>query len=268
MTSRTRAVIPVHYAGGPADMRGVSRVGAAPRPDGDRRRRACVETVAAGEKIGTTADFTCFSFYATKNLTTGEGGMLTTASEKAAAFARTAALHGMSRDAWQRYAPGGSPHYDVVMPGFKYNMMDLQAAIGLRQLARSRMHARREAVWQIYDEGLADLPLTLPAPVAASDVHARHLYTVLVGDDAGVTRDQLIERLRAQGIATSVHFRAVHLHSYYAHRFGLVRGMFPNAERVSDHVVSLPLWGGMSNDAAWTVVGAIRAALAPARSAA
>ena len=155
------------------------------------------------------------------------------------------------------------------MPGFKYNMMDLQAAIGLRQLARvaDRLR-RREAVWQIYDEGLADLPLTLPAPVAASDVHARHLYTVLVGDDAGVTRDQLIERLRAQGIATSVHFRAVHLHSYYAHRFGLVRGMFPNAERVSDHVVSLPLWGGMSNDAAWTVVGAIRAALAPARSAA
>jgi dTDP-4-amino-4,6-dideoxygalactose transaminase len=149
----------------------------------------------------------------------------------------------MSRDAWARYAPGGSPHYDVAMPGFKYNMMDLQAAIGLRQLARiGTMHARREAICARYDDGLADLPLFRPAPPAAGTVHARHLYPVLVDASAcGVSRDALQQRLREAGVDTSIHFRAVHLHSYYRDRFGFTRGMFPHAEAVSDSTLSLPL---------------------------
>ena len=269
VTPNTRAIIPVHFAGRPANMRAMRTLGQTRQLTVIEDAAHAVETVAAGEKVGTTADFSCFSFYATKNLTTGEGGMLTTASESGANEARIASLHGMSRDAWKRYATGGSPHYDVVMPGYKYNMMDLQAAIGLRQLARLHDRLRRrEAIWRIYDDGLADLPLILPAPVAAGDVHARHLYTVLVSDNAGLTRDDLIERLRAKGIATSVHFRALHLHSYYAERFGFVRGMFPVAERVSDRVLSLPLSGAMSNDAAWAVVRAIRDAFNGARSAA
>jgi dTDP-4-amino-4,6-dideoxygalactose transaminase len=269
VTSNTRAIIPVHFAGRPANMRAIRTLGQTRQLTVIEDAAHAVETVAAGEKVGTTADFSCFSFYATKNLTTGEGGMLTTASESAANDARVASLHGMSRDAWKRYATGGSPHYDVVMPGYKYNMMDLQAAIGLRQLARLHDRLRRrEAIWRIYDEGLSDLPLTLPAPVAAGDVHARHLYTVLVGDEAGLTRDDLIDRLRAKGIATSVHFRALHLHSYYAERFALGRGMFPVAERISDRVLSLPLSGAMSNDAAWAVVRAMRDAFSGARSAA
>ena len=266
MTSRTRAVVPVHFGGRPVDV-------AAFRALADRHRVAliedaahAVEAVSAGRKIGATADFTCFSFYATKNLTTGEGGMLTTSSDAAAAFVRTASQHGISRDGWSRYRATGAPHYEVLFPGYKYNMMDLQAAIGLHQLAglATRM-TRRAAVWAIYDEGLADLPLARPAPVPAGDVHARHLYSVLVSPDSGWTRDALMTHLAAEGIATSLHFQALHLQPYYRERYHFTRGMFPVAEQVSDQVMSLPLGGGMTDDEAWTVVGALRRAI-PGRS--
>ncbi len=219
----------------------------------------CVEGWCDGAKIGATADLTCFSFYATKNLTTGEGGMLTTNSGQWAADARVASLHGMSRDAWSRYARTGTAHYDVVMPGFKYNMPDLLAAIGLHQLARLEAHLRRrEAIWRRYDEAFADLPLTRPAPVAAGDRHARHLYTVLVEPDSGWERDALAAALRESGIATSIHFRALHLFSYYANRFGLRRGMFPASERVSDRTLSLPLSPAMPDEDVEAVVTAVR----------
>jgi len=257
VTSRTRALIPVHYAGRPVDV-------AAFRAIADRRSLTliedaahCVEGVAASRKIGSTADFTCFSFYATKNLTTGEGGMVTTADSDAAAFIRTASLHGLSRDAWKRYAPGGSAHYDVVMPGFKYNMMDLQAAIGLHQLARiESMYARRSTIWSRYDAALAGLPLRLPVPVPAGDRHARHLYTVLVDEAAGISRDRLQEQLTERGISTSIHFRALHLHPYYQERFGFTRGMFPVAEALSDTTLSLPLSAAMTDDSVDRVIEA------------
>jgi dTDP-4-amino-4,6-dideoxygalactose transaminase len=267
VTRNTRAIIPVHYAGRPADVRAFRAI--ANRHDLVVIEDAAhaVETVANGEKIGTTADFSCFSFYATKNLTTGEGGMLTTSSTAGAEYARIAALHGMSRNAWNRYGKGGSPHYDVVMPGFKYNMMDLQAAIGLHQLARlKRMLARREAIWSLYDEALAGLPIIRPEPAAAGDVHARHLYTILVTPDSGWTRDALAAVMAEQGIVTSIHFRALHLHPYYQERFGLKRGMFPNAEFVSDHTLSLPLSGGMTDAEAGRVIEVLRGLLARRRS--
>jgi dTDP-4-amino-4,6-dideoxygalactose transaminase len=247
ITPRTRAVVPVHFAGRPVDVAAfrelAARAGLALVEDAAH----CVEGVSGGRKIGAAADFTAFSFYATKNLTTGEGGMVTTASEAAAARMRTAALHGMSRDAWARHATGGSAHYDVVLPGFKYNMTDLQAAIGLHQLARlPAMQARRTSLWQRYDAALADLPVTRPAPVDPRDVHARHLYTILV-DPArcGWTRDAVLAELKRRGVHASIHFRAVHLHSYYRERFGLARGMFPHAELASDQILSLPFSSAM-----------------------
>lgn len=259
ITSRTRALLPVHYAGRPVETAAFRTLATRHGLTLIEDAAHAVEAVAAGRKVGSTADYTCFSFYATKNLTTGEGGMLTTASDEGARFARIAALHGMSRDGWARYGPSGSPHYDVVMPGFKYNMMDLQAAIGLKQLARldDRL-ARREAIWRIYDEGLADLPIARPAPVRAGDVHARHLYTILVTGETGWSRDGLVASLSARGISTSIHFRAVHLHPYYAARFGFVRGQFPVAERVSDSTISLPLSAAMSDDSALRVVTTLR----------
>lgn len=259
VTAHTRAIIPVHYAGRPVDVRAFRALATGRNLVVIEDAAHAVETIAAGEKVGTTADFSCFSFYATKNLTTGEGGMLTTASARDAEFARTAALHGMSRNAWNRYGTGGSPHYDVVMPGYKYNMMDLQAAIGLHQLAGLHQRLeRREAIWALYDEALADLPLTRPAPVAHGDRHARHLYTVLVNPDSGWTRDGLVAALADAGITTSIHFRALHLHPYYADRFGYTRGMFPNAELVSDRTLSLPLSGGMTTAAAGRVIDVLR----------
>jgi dTDP-4-amino-4,6-dideoxygalactose transaminase len=258
LTDRTRVIMPVHYAGRPADMDAFLSIAQACGLRTIEDAAHCVEGAIDGRRVGSIGDFTCFSFYATKNLTTGEGGMVTTGDEQAASFMRTASLHGMSRDGWSRYAPGGSPHYDVVTAGFKYNMMDLQAAIGLHQLARiDIMHARRAAICARYDEELAGLPLTLPAPTDAGVVHARHLYPVLIDEAAaGMSRDTLHARLRAHGISTSVHFRAVHLHPYYQERFGFRRGMFPIAESVSDTTLSLPLSAGMTETAVDRVIEA------------
>jgi dTDP-4-amino-4,6-dideoxygalactose transaminase len=264
VTPRTRAVLPVHFGGRPVDVRAF-----------DRLARRCgltliedaahaVEAVAAGRRIGTTANFTCFSFYATKNLTTGEGGMVTTDSAEAAARIRTAALHGLSRDAWRRYETGGAAHYDVTMAGFKYNMMDLQAAIGLRQLDRlDAMHDRRESIWRRYDEALADLPLTRPALPDAGMVHARHLYTILVEKErCGWSRDALQAALAADGIGTAIHFTALHLHSYYQQRFGLRRGQFPRAEYISDRTLSLPLSASLTDNEVERVIATVQGLIA------
>ena len=248
-TPRTRVLLPVHFAGRPVDPRladlaaerGVHVVDDAAH---------CVEGVSAGRKVGTLADMTCFSFYATKNLTTGEGGMVTTQSAEHAEWIRTASLHGMSRDAWARYGPRASHGYEVVLPGYKYNMMDLQAAIGLHQLDRLDGHlARRDALWRRYESGLADLALGCPSPVTAGDRHARHLFTILVDERAtGFTRDALRDALAERGIATSVHFRALHLEPYYAKRFGVARGVLPRAEWISDRTLSLPFSASLVDD--------------------
>ncbi|WP_291990145.1 DegT/DnrJ/EryC1/StrS aminotransferase family protein [Luteitalea sp.] len=247
LTPRTRVLLPVHHAGRPADPLAFRALA-----DGHGLRVVedaahCVDASVDGQRIGTIADFTAFSFYSTKNLATGEGGMVTTASADDADWMRVAALHGLSRDAWARYAPGAPAQYDVVMAGFKYNMMDLQAALGLAQLARlAEMQAHRARLWDRYESGLRALPLGRPAPMPAGWTHARHLYTVMVEPDrCGWTRDALQAALGREGIGTSVHFRALHLHSYYAQRFSLARGMFPNAEHHSDHALSLPFWSGM-----------------------
>jgi dTDP-4-amino-4,6-dideoxygalactose transaminase len=266
ITARTRALLPVHYAGRPADVltfrQLADRHGAWLIEDAAH----CIEGRAGDAKIGVTADLTCFSFYATKNLTTGEGGMLTTSRDDWASFARVASLHGMSRGGWARAAHEKSPHYDVVMPGFKYNMMDLQAAIGLHQLARlDEQLRRREAIWRAYDEAFAELPVTRPAPVFPGDVHARHLYTILVGPESRWSRDALMAALQNDGISTSVHFRALHLHPYYAERFDLRPGLFPVAEMVSERTLSLPLSAGMTDEQVERVTTAVRRMLLRAR---
>lgn len=263
VSSRTRALIPVHYGGRPADMRALEAIA---------RRRGigliedaahCVEGVESGRKIGSIADFTCFSFYATKNLTTGEGGMVTTADRAAADRMRMASLHGLDRDAWARAVPGARSGYEVRMAGFKYNMMDLQAAIGLHQLARIQsMHQRRAALSARYDAGLAALPLVRMAPPARDMVHAHHLYPVLVDPRvAGLTRADLQERLRDRGIATSVHFPALHLQPFYRERFGFQPGMFPVAERVAAETLSLPLSPALGDDDIDRVIEAVHDAL-------
>jgi dTDP-4-amino-4,6-dideoxygalactose transaminase len=259
ITARTRAVIPVHYAGLPADVHAIRQL-TAPRGIVMIEDAAhCIEGVAAGEKVGAIGDFTCFSFYATKNVTTGEGGMVTTASADAAERIRIASLHGMSRAAWSRHQTTRPSRYDVAMPGFKYNMPDLQAAIGLHQLARvSANHARRAQIAGTYDAAFADLPVRRFAPPARGSVHAHHLYTVLIDEASGRSRDAVADALADAGVASSVHFQAVHLHSYYRDRFGFSRGMYPAAEHIADNVLSLPLSPALSDAQVDQVVEAFR----------
>jgi dTDP-4-amino-4,6-dideoxygalactose transaminase len=266
ITPRTAALLPVHFGGRPAPMARLGRLAA-------RHGLVLVDDAAhafgaaAGpRRIGAAADLTAFSFHAVKNITTGEGGMVMTDRADWAERIRVMALHGMSRDAWARYGGRGAAHYEVVEAGFKYNMMDIQAAIGLQQLARiDASQAHRARLWRRYDAELSDLPLTRPASPTQRDdgepepAHAYHLYTILV-DEAlcGWTRDDLAAALRERGVATSIHFRALHLHRYYAERFGLRRGMFPNAEFVSDRTLSLPLSAGIDDPHVDRVVTVLR----------
>src|SRR5262245_44816924 len=259
ISPRTRAVLPVHYAGRPVDAAGfrslADREGLVVVEDAAH----AVEAIAGERKVGAIADMTCFSFYATKNLTTGEGGMVTTNNDDWATLIRIASLHGLSRDAWARYAGTAPMRYEVVLAGFKYNMTDLQAALGIHQLAALEERlVRRAAISRRYDQGLAGLPLELSAPVRSTDRHARHLYTVLVDEDqCGHTRDALQMALYERGIATSVHFDAVHLQPYYRDRFGFEPGMCPVAERIAETTLSLPLSAGMSDESVDIVIAAL-----------
>jgi dTDP-4-amino-4,6-dideoxygalactose transaminase len=243
ITSRTKAIVPVHFAGRPCDMDALL-------PLVERHPLVMIEDCAhaieteyRGRKAGTFGDFGCFSFYVTKNVVTGEGGMVVARRQADAARIRVLGLHGMSKDAWKRFSDEGYKHYQVVEAGFKYNMMDLQAAIGLHQLERveSMWHRRREILSR-FDEQLADLPITLPAPPAPDTRHGLHLYTILV-DPArtGIERDAFLDAMTAHNIGVGVHYVALPEHPYYRDRFGWRPEDFPNATRVGRTTVSIPL---------------------------
>ena len=260
ITPRTRAIVPVHFAGRPCDM-------AALRAIADQYGLALVEDAAhaleatiGGRHCGTFGDFGCFSFYVTKSLTTVEGGMVVARNPRAADRVKTLALHGMSADAWRRYSDEGFIHYDVVEPGFKYNLTDLAASIGLHQLTGVEARwARRQVLWRFYERELADLPLILPAPPAPDTRHALHLFTCLVDDRrTSITRDQVLGRLHALRIGGGVHYRPVHQHPWYQRSYGARTGSLPNAEWIGARTLSLPLTGGMSDADAADVVRALR----------
>jgi dTDP-4-amino-4,6-dideoxygalactose transaminase len=265
VTSRTRAVVPVHLYGRPCDMDAVltfaERHGLVVVEDAAH----AVEAVYRGRKIGTLGHLTCFSFYVTKNMTTGEGGMITTGDVAMAEKLKTYALHGMSGDAWKRFSADGYRHYEVIFPGFKYNMTDLQASIGLHQLAKvDGWLARRNVIWRRYNDAFADLPVGRPAPDANDCKHARHLYTVLVdAARTGCTRDEFMQRLHDMGIGSGVHYRAVHLHQYYRERFGYRPADFPAASWLSERTLSLPLSAKLSDADVDDVIRAVRLACGP-----
>ena len=260
---RTRAIMPVHFAGRGCDM---ERILAIARPRGIKiieDAAHAVETVCEGRKVGVIGDATSFSFYVTKNVMTGEGGMLTTDHDDWAERIRTASLHGLSLDAWKRYAGSGFKHYEVLLPGFKYNMMDLQAAIGIHQLARVEAQAAvRRRIWSSYDEAFADLPAERPAPEGPGSIHARHLYTLLLDlERLRVDRDAVLEALKREGIGTGVHFIALHLHPYYRERFSLRPEEFPAATEISRRTLSLPLSARLTEADVADVVAAVRKVL-------
>lgn len=263
VTSRTRAIIPVHFAGRPANMDRISEIASRQGAVVIEDCAHAVEATYHGAKVGTIGDFGCFSFYATKNLTTGEGGMILTGSEASAARLKVLALHGLSKDAWSRYSDKGFRHYQVVDAGFKYNMMDLQAAIGLHQLERIEANwLRRQEVWERYVDAFDRSGLGLPAPAEADTRHALHLFTVLVGDgQTGVERDAFLDRMTAEGIGVGVHYMSIAEHPYYRERFGWTPAMFPEAMTIGRQTVSLPLSAALSDEDVADVIEAVRRAV-------
>lgn len=243
ITPCTRAILPVHFAGRPCEMDAIMAIA---QRHGLLVIEDCahaIETEYHGRKAGTFGDFGCFSFYATKNVVTGEGGMILGRDEEQVARARVLALHGMSKDAWHRFGDKGYRHYQVVECGFKYNMMDLQAAIGIHQLARvEKMWQRRREIWARYQAAFADAPIGLPAAPAADTRHAFHLYTVMIDEaQAGVDRDTFLDRMNGARVGTGVHYLSVAEHPYYQQRFGWRPERWPEAMRLGRRTVSLPL---------------------------
>jgi dTDP-4-amino-4,6-dideoxygalactose transaminase len=263
ITPRTRAIIPVHLYGRACDMDAIMDIAKRHNLIVIEDAAHAIETRYKGRQVGTIGDLGTFSFYVTKNMATGEGGMVTTDNADYAAKIKMYGLHGMSKDAWKRFSDDGYKHYQIVYPGFKYNMMDLQAAIGIHQLKKiDGWLPRRDAIWQCYNEAFADLPIELPAPDEHGNIHARHLYTPLIdAQRCGITRDEFLQRMHALNIGTGVHYIGVHLHPYYQERFKFAANDFPNATYISERTVSLPLSPKLSDEDVTDVVGAVRMAL-------
>ncbi len=259
ITKRTKAILPVHFAGLPCDMNALMKLAKAHRLHVIEDCAHAIETEYRGRKAGTFGALGCFSFYATKNLTTAEGGMVLAKNEALADKLKRLALHGMSKDAWKRYSDSGYLHYDVVDLGYKYNMTDLQAAIGLPQLRRLEKNwKRRRSLWKKYQEAFADLPVDLPAEPLSHERHAYHLYTPLVRKDSKRSRDQVLAALTAENIGVGVHYRALCDHPYYRTTLGWKRKDVPVAAGIGDGTISLPLSPALSDRDVDDVIAAFR----------
>jgi dTDP-4-amino-4,6-dideoxygalactose transaminase len=259
ITSKTKAIIPVHFAGRPCNMDAIMDIAKRKNLKVIEDCAHAIETEYHGKKVGTFGDLGCFSFYVTKNIVTGEGGMVITDNEQYANKIKILALHGMSTDAWKRFSDEGYKHYQVVYAGFKYNMMDLQAAIGIHQLSRIDKYWKlRQTIWNRYNDAFKDLPVFIPAPVEPNTRHAYHLYTILLDiDKLNISRDKFLEEMTKRNIGVGVHYIALHLHPYYQQNFGYKKGVFPNAECISERTTSLPLSAKLTDSDVKDVINAI-----------
>jgi dTDP-4-amino-4,6-dideoxygalactose transaminase len=264
ITPLTKAIIPVHFAGRSADMK---RLLALAKQNGLKVMEDAAHalpTTCDGRLIGTLeSDVTVFSFYANKTITTGEGGMLVTRDPELAKRARVMRLHGINRDAFDRFtSKSPSWYYEIVAPGFKYNMTDIAASMGIHQLKKANTFQQKRAhIAALYDEALAGLPILLPPHATAGDVHSWHLYVTQLTDRAQVSRDVFIERLFEQGIGCSVHYIPLHLQPYWRDTYKLTPEMFPVSQRVFERTVSLPLYTRMTDADVARVVTAFKVAL-------
>jgi dTDP-4-amino-4,6-dideoxygalactose transaminase len=260
LTAKTKAIIPVHIGGQPCDMERILEIARI-------HNLAVVEDAAhalparyRGEMIGTVGDITCFSFYATKTITTGEGGMATTENPEWAERMRIMSLHGISRDAWKRYTAEGSWYYEILYPGFKYNLTDVAAALGVQQLRKAdRFWELRQRCARLYNAGFKDVP-EITVPYVQPDVqHAWHLYVIQLNlEQLGASRNAFIELLKRENIGTSVHFIPLHLHPYYRDTFGYRPEDFPNASSVFERIVSLPIYPKMTDGDIQRVIESVK----------
>jgi dTDP-4-amino-4,6-dideoxygalactose transaminase len=261
ITPRTKVIIPVHYAGLAADMPALLALAAKHGLKVVEDAAHALPTTSAGALVGTLAsDATVFSFYANKSITTGEGGMLVTRDAALAQRAKVMRLHGMNRDAFDRFtAKVPSWYYEVVAPGFKYNLTDIAAALGLQQLKRAHAFQQRRAqLAALYDAALAGLPVITPPRAPAGELHAWHLYVLRLDEGAGIARDAFIERLFEAGIGCSVHYIPLHLHPYWRDRYGLQAQSFPHSQHAYEQMVSLPLYTRMTEADVMRVADSIR----------
>ena len=263
ITEKTRALLPVHFAGRPCQMDALCAIA---ERHGLKLIEDCAHAIEAeyqGRKTGTFGDFGCFSFYVTKNLVTGEGGMVLAKREEDASYIKMLALHGMSKDAWKRFGDEGYKHYEVVAAGYKYNMMDLQAAIGLHQLHRIEENwCKRERIWNQYNKAFADFPITLPPEFEPGTRHALHLYTILINPEGTkMSRDKFLDVMTRLGIGVGVHYLSIPEHPFYRSTFNWQPQDYPHAMRVGRQTVSLPLSPKLTDEDVQDVIEGVRKAL-------
>jgi len=260
ITSKTKAILPVHFAGRPCNMDALGEIVQEYNLTLIEDCAHAIETEYKGQKAGTFGDFGCFSFYVTKNIVTGEGGMVLCRREEDAARIKMLALHGMSKDAWKRFGDEGYKHYYVLECGFKYNMMDLQGAIGIHQLQRVELYwRRRQEIWQRYNEAFAGLPIGLPAEPEPDTRHAYHLYTILIGETkVAISRDEFLGAMTANNIGVGVHYLSIPEHPYYQETFGWKPEDYPEAMRIGRQTVSLPLSAKLTDEDVDDVIMAVK----------
>ncbi len=263
ITSRTRAILPVHFAGRPCEMDVIMAIAAKHKLIVIEDCAHAIEAEWHGKPVGTFGDYGCFSFYVTKNIVTGEGGMVLAKTPEKISKIKILSLHGMSKDAWHRFGDEGYKHYFVTEPGFKYNMMDLQAAIGIHQLARIEgVWTRRRKLWALYQQEFADLPIRLPTESDKKSRHGYHLFTIQIDEtQANIDRDEFLSAMTATNIGVGVHYLCIAEHPYYQEAYGWRPDDFPVAKRVGRQTVSLPFAPHLSNADVERIVEVVRDAL-------
>lgn len=264
ITSRTKVVVPVHFAGLSCDMNPIIDLAKEHNIKIVEDAAHALPAIYQNKMIGTLdTDFTVFSFYANKTMTTGEGGMVVTRNQELAKHCCVMRLHGISRDAFDRYTSTKPAwFYEVVAPGYKYNMPDISAAMGIHQLKRlPGFLSKRNEIAKFYHKELSGLPLELPALAPEGDQHAWHLYPIKLKSESGINRDVFIEKMAELGVGCSVHFIPLHLHPYWRDTYNLTSGMFQIAQKLFEQEVSLPLYTKMTNEDQMRVVATVRRVL-------
>lgn len=263
ITSKTKAILIVHFAGRPCEMEEITSLAKSHDLKLIEDCAHAIETRWHGKPAGTIGDFGCFSFYVTKNIVTGEGGMAFAKNVADIDRIKILALHGMSKDAWKRFGDSGYKHYQVVEAGFKYNMMDLQAAIGIHQLSRvEQSWQRREEIWRYYQSEFADCAAEIPLEPAENTRHAYHLYTINVDErECRISRDDFLDKLAQKNIGAGVHYTSIPSHQYYAKQFGWRPEDYPHAQKFGETTVSLPLSAALSDDDVTRIAKAVKKAL-------
>lgn len=265
ITPKTKAILPVHFAGLACDMEPILAIAKKHNLKVIEDAAHALPTIYNGKKIGTLgSDVTVYSFYATKTITTGEGGMIVTNNPEIAKRCRTMRLHGISRDVFDRYTSNKpSWHYEVIAPGFKYNLTDVASSIGIHQLKKVwTFQKKRQLMAERYSEALKELPLILPPQPKQGDTHAWHLYVIRLHTGLTISRDQFIERMAEKGIGCSVHFIPLHLHPYWREAYNLTASDYPNALGNFEQAVSLPIYTKMTVDDQQKVIQAVQEVLA------